>query len=98
MCETANGYCTSIHRAESLTFSLWRITGAVNGWPVEHATRPHRSGGTWSGTVAVTPRSGRLRADAFRLVTGLMSLVPVRVRLRACERGSHALPQSVEWR
>jgi hypothetical protein len=27
MCETANGCCASIHRAESLTFSLWRITG-----------------------------------------------------------------------
>ena len=56
----------AIHRCESLTFSLWRLTGAVNGWPVEHATRPHRSGGAWSGTVAVTPRCGRLRADSLQ--------------------------------
>lgn len=66
VCETADGYCTSIHHAESLTFSLWRLTGAVNGWPVEHAARPHRSGGAWPGTVAVTPRSGRLRADSLQ--------------------------------
>jgi hypothetical protein len=45
MCETANGCCGSIHREESLTFSLWRITGVVNGWPVGDAIRPHQSGG-----------------------------------------------------
>ena len=54
--------CATIHHDESLTFSLWRITGAVNGWPAGDATRPHRSGGAWSDTVAVTPRAGRLWA------------------------------------
>jgi hypothetical protein len=45
VCETVNGNGASIHHGESLTFSLWRITGAVNGWPVKDAIRPHRSGG-----------------------------------------------------
>ena len=54
-------------------------------------TRPHRSGGAWSGTVAVTPRASRPMG-----LSGRICLALARVRLRAGERSSHALPQSVD--
>ena len=44
----------TIHRCESLTFALRLITGTVNGVRDADATRPHRCGGAWSVTVAVT--------------------------------------------
>ncbi len=90
VCETVNGNGASVHRCESLTFSLWRISGAVNGGLVGDATRPHRSGGAWSGTVAVTPRAGRPVG-----LSGRVCLAPARVRLRECDGNAHALPQSV---
>ena len=54
-------------------------------------TRPGPTGvAGWSGTVAVTPRASRPMG-----LSGRICLALARVRLRAGDGNSHALPQSV---